>query len=119
MPQICDPASFEIDPIIPEKMSGKSIIENLALACFQCNNHKGPNMQVLLHQTNEKSFLLDHRVDGWDVHFVWEGDPLNGQTSKARSTLIFSANKCWPTCISPPTTDFGSRFSAKIERLNS
>jgi 5-methylcytosine-specific restriction endonuclease McrA len=34
----------EIDHIIAVKHRGKSILTNLALACTQCNQFKGPNL---------------------------------------------------------------------------
>lgn len=44
MPQSCDVVMFEIDHVIPRKAGGPTTEQNLALACFACNNHKGPNL---------------------------------------------------------------------------
>ena len=37
MRQDYDPATFEVDHVVPEKMDGTTALENLALACFKCN----------------------------------------------------------------------------------
>lgn len=71
MPQRFDPATFEIDHIVPEKMDGQSVEGNLALACFKCNNNKGPNIAGIDAETGEKAFLFDPRVDVWPDHFPW------------------------------------------------
>jgi hypothetical protein len=44
MPQEFDPLPFQIDHIIARKHRGRTRMENLALACFACNNHQGPNI---------------------------------------------------------------------------
>jgi hypothetical protein len=44
MPAEFDDAAFEIDHIVAEKHHGPTEFENLALSCFPCNNHKGPNI---------------------------------------------------------------------------
>jgi hypothetical protein len=37
MPQHFDRLTFEVEHIIPEKHQGLTEVENLALACFFCN----------------------------------------------------------------------------------
>jgi HNH endonuclease len=44
MPQEFDPLPFQIDHIIARKHRGGTRLENLALAYFAYNNHKGPNI---------------------------------------------------------------------------
>src|SRR5215475_4919031 len=39
-----DPLPFEIDHVIAKKHRGPTRASNLCLACFACNNHKGPNV---------------------------------------------------------------------------
>lgn len=87
MPQSFDPATFEVDHVVPEKMDGVTVHENLALACFKCNNHKGPNIAGIDPDTGAKSFLFDPRKDLWTDHFRWEGPLLIGKTSSGRATL--------------------------------
>lgn len=87
MPQDYDPATFEIDHVIPEKMNGQSTEDNLCLACFKCNNHKGPNIAGIDELTGQKSFLFDPRRDTWSDHFTWHGPILVGATPQGRSTI--------------------------------
>lgn len=87
MPEEYDPAPFEIDHIIPEKMDGPTVPGNLAFACFKCNNHKGPNIAGIDPATKDKSYLFDPRSDHWAEHFRWEEANLNGLTPKGRTTI--------------------------------
>lgn len=87
MPQDFDPATFEIDHVVPEKMAGETAVENLALACFKCNNHKGPNIAGVDSLTGEKAFLFDPRNDVWGEHFAWHGPLLVGLTPAGRATV--------------------------------
>jgi 5-methylcytosine-specific restriction endonuclease McrA len=48
VPQSVDELPFEIDHIIARKHGGPTSADNLALACFSCNHHKGPNMPDLI-----------------------------------------------------------------------
>lgn len=87
MLQSYDPATFEIDHVVPEKLSGNTVESNLALACFKCNNHKGPNIAGVDFETGGKAFLFDPRADAWSDHFVWEGPMLVGLTPSGRATI--------------------------------
>lgn len=87
MPQMFDPATFEIDHVIPEKMKGKAVLLNLCLACFSCNNHKGPNIAGIDPETSNKAFLFDPRNDVWTDHFSWDGPFLRGKTFSGRATI--------------------------------
>lgn len=82
-----DRTSFQIDHIIPEKLDGETVSENLALACFRCNNHKGPNIAGIDPESGDKAFLFNPRRDAWADHFHWQGPLLQGTTAKGRSTI--------------------------------
>lgn len=41
------PNSFEIDHIIPMSRGGMNQLENLALACPQCNGHKSDKIEAV------------------------------------------------------------------------
>ena len=47
MPSDSDPLAFCIDHIIAQQHAGPTIESNLALSCFSCNTHKGPNITGL------------------------------------------------------------------------
>jgi hypothetical protein len=87
MPQIYAEASHEIDHVIAEKHHGLTALENLALACFHCNNHKGPNIAGVDPETGELTRLYHPRQDEWTSHFQWNGPVLVGRTAIGRATI--------------------------------
>ena len=87
MPQDLVDAVHEIDHIIAEKHRGATVLENLALACFHCNNHKGPNIAGIDPKTGLMSRLFHPREDGWHDHFKWRGPVLLGTTPIGRATV--------------------------------
>ena len=87
MPQQCDPLPFEIDHIIAEKHLGPTKPSNLALACFHCNNHKGPNIAGLDPASGELTRLFHPRNDVWEKHFQWAGALLTGTSAIGRATV--------------------------------
>jgi 5-methylcytosine-specific restriction endonuclease McrA len=69
MPQEFAEPTHEIDHIVAEKHLGPTTLENLALACFPCNNHKGPNVAGADPVTAQVTRLFHPRQDAWPVHF--------------------------------------------------
>lgn len=88
MPQEFDPLPFEVDHIIPQKHRGPTIEQNLALACFACNNHKGPNLAGIDPEANAIVPLFHPRQDIWTEHFSWEAAELRGLTPCGRATIV-------------------------------
>jgi hypothetical protein len=91
MPQEFIDARHEIDHVIAEKHAGPTSLENLALACFHCNNHKGPNIAGLDPATGQLTRLFHPRQDDWDEHFSWRGPLLVGLTPVGRTTVAVLA----------------------------
>ena len=87
MPEEYDPLSFEIEHIVPQKHGGLSVDANLAVACFSCNRHKGPNLAGLDPQTGALTQLFNPRNDMWRSHFQWNGPRLSGLTDVGRTTI--------------------------------
>ena len=87
MTQAFDELTFQIDHIVPRKHHGPDDAANLALACFACNNHKGPNLSGLDSQTGQMTRLFHPRKDKWGEHFEWNGAWLVGRTSMGRVTI--------------------------------
>lgn len=87
MPQDFSDASHELDHVIAEKHRGPTALENLALACFECNNHKGPNISGIDPATGDIVRLFHPRRDRWSDHFVWRGPLLAGITAVGRTTV--------------------------------
>lgn len=82
-----DVLTFQIDHIIARKHHRTDEPDNLALACFACNNHKGPNIAGMDHGTGEVVRLFHPRRDRWEDHFKWEGGILLGRTPIGRATV--------------------------------
>ncbi len=87
MRQEFDELTFQVEHIIPKKHHGPDKAENLALACFACNNHKGTNLSGIDPQTREMTRLFHPRGDDWAEHFQWEGASLTGRTAIGRVTV--------------------------------
>ncbi len=87
MPQEYDGFTREIDHVIAIKHGGEAVASNLALACFPCNNHKGPNIAGLDPTTKKLTKLFNPRRHKWDRHFHWNGPFLVGKTAIGRVTI--------------------------------
>jgi len=87
MPQALAEPTHEIDHVIAEKHHGSTTLDNLALACFHCNNHKGPNIAGIDSVTGEMTRLFHPRIDQWHEHLGWNGAMLNGFTPIGRVTI--------------------------------
>jgi len=80
---------FEIDHITPTSAGGTDEIENLALACSNCNAHKHTRTQAIDPQTKEITRLFNPRQDNWRDHFEWDGEGthVTGRTNIGRATV--------------------------------
>ncbi len=83
-----DELHFEIDHIIARKHRGPTRAGNLCLACFACNNHKGPNLSGIDPKTRRIVKLFNPRRHSWHRHFRWDGPVLVGRTVIGRATVI-------------------------------
>lgn len=88
MPSQFDDATFEIDHVIAEKHRGKTEPDNLALACFACNNHKGPNLAGIDPLSGAMVPLFHPRLQAWHEHFRCDGALLMGLTPVGRATIV-------------------------------
>jgi 5-methylcytosine-specific restriction endonuclease McrA len=80
-------ASLHIEHIIPRIHGGTDTLDNLALACIDCNLRKGPNLTGIDPETNQITKLFHRRQDGWNVHFAKEGVHIKGKTAIGRTTV--------------------------------
>ncbi len=87
VPQEYDRLPFEIDHIIALKHRGRTRGGNLCLACFACNNHKGPNVAGVDTTTNKIVKSFNPRRHKWRAHFRREGPVLVGRTPIGRATI--------------------------------
>ncbi len=77
----------EVDHVIAEKHGGATDIENLALACWRCNRHKGSDLTSFDPETQEMSPLFNPRTQVWTEHFAHERERLVGLTPEGRTTV--------------------------------
>jgi hypothetical protein len=75
-PEIISFAPYQVDHIIAEKHGGKTIENNLALACPICNKHKGSDIASIVPETQELVPLYHPRNDVWTAHFKLEDNGL-------------------------------------------
>ena len=80
-------AGLHIEHIVPKIHGGTDNLENLALACIDCNLHKGTNLTGIDPQTNEVTELFHPRRQKWEDHFELRGVYLMGKTAAGRTTV--------------------------------
>lgn len=80
-------ASLHVEHVIPKKHGGTSELDNLALACIDCNLHKGSNLTGIDPETKQIVELFHPRRQVWDEHFEWRGIRIFGKTSVGRVTV--------------------------------
>lgn len=86
-------AALHIEHVVPKIHGGTDDPDNLALACIDCNLHKGTNLTGIDPQTNEVTELFHPRRHNWGDHFEWHGVHLNGKTAVGRTTVrVLSMN---------------------------
>jgi hypothetical protein len=78
--------AHEPDHIIAVQHGGQTDLQNLALACIQCNRLKGPNIASVDPETKKIVPLFNHRTDQWPDHFRAEGGRIIPLTAVARAT---------------------------------
>ncbi len=87
---------FEFDHIVPEMSGGKTLFENLCLACPTCNSQKWAHQQGLDPETGEQTRFFHPRQQVWNEHFIWTEDRtlLAGITPEGRTTVaVFTMNR--------------------------
>ena len=86
-------AALHIEHILPKKHGGTDDADNLALACIDCNLHKGPNLTGIDPDTDEITELLNPRRHEWEDHLEWKGIFIVGLTAIGRTTVrVFNMN---------------------------
>lgn len=78
---------LQIEHIVPRKHGGSDELDNLALACADCNLRKGSNLTGIDPETNEIEPLYHPRREHWSAHFRWDGIRIVGLTSAGRTTV--------------------------------
>jgi hypothetical protein len=78
-----------IEHIIPESRGGKTIFDNLWLACHACNEFKGARTYGLDPVTRKQVRLWNPQRQEWLEHFRWsdDGTEIIGMTPCGRATV--------------------------------
>ena len=79
--------TYQVEHVIAKQHGGPDDEENLALACPQCNLHKGPNLSGIDPVTGAIEPLFNPRRHSWDEHFEVRGPYLFGRTPAGRTTV--------------------------------
>lgn len=81
------PLAFHVEHVIPKKHDGSDAVGNIALACYFCNLHKGPNLTGIDPRSGQIVSLFHPRRQSWSRHFRWTGALLVGRTATGRATI--------------------------------
>jgi 5-methylcytosine-specific restriction endonuclease McrA len=80
-------ALLHVEHIVPKVHGGSDDPGNLALACVDCNLHKGPNLTGIDPVTGQVVALFHPRRQHWDEHFARQGSRILGRTPTGRTTV--------------------------------
>lgn len=80
-------AALHVEHIIPKVHGGTDELDNLALACIDCNLHKGTNLTGIDPQTDKVTELFHPRRQSWNEHFESQGVHIVGKTGTGRTTI--------------------------------
>jgi 5-methylcytosine-specific restriction endonuclease McrA len=78
---------LQIEHVVPRKHRGSDHLDNLALACAECNLHKGSDLTSIDPDTDQITPLFNPRRDQWDDHFGWDGLRIVGRSPVGRTTV--------------------------------
>lgn len=63
-----------VDHVIPLAAGGTSTLGNLCLACYRCNEFKGPRTEATDPAEGRQTRLFHPRQQQWREHFAWQVD---------------------------------------------
>lgn len=88
LPQSAAPfLTFHVEHVEAQQHVVEDSLGNLALACPDCNRHKGPNLTTLDVDTRTIVRLFHPRQDDWEEHFFYQGALLIGRTNVGKATV--------------------------------
>ena len=88
LPQEFSLYSHEVDHIIAEKHRGRTVVENLCLACLECNRAKGSDFGSFDPETGAIILLYNPRQQRWSEHFLLEGARIVRLSPEGRVTAF-------------------------------
>ena len=80
---------FSVEHIIPRSHGGNTTLDNLALSCQGCNNHKYNKTEAKDSLSGNVVSLYHPRQQRWSEHFAWNDDftIVIGLTPTGRATV--------------------------------
>ncbi|MGH9847024.1 MAG: HNH endonuclease, partial [Blastocatellia bacterium] len=81
------PETHPIDHVIALQHGGRTVEENLALACAICNGNKGPNLSSIDPLSGDITPLFNPRTQNWHDQFELSGARIVGRTAIGRTTI--------------------------------
>jgi hypothetical protein len=78
---------FHVEHIEARQHVVDDSLDNLALACPDCNRHKGPNVATIEAATRHLVRQFHPRLDAWGDHFEFQGAVIVGRTSIGDATV--------------------------------
>ncbi|MEH1794281.1 HNH endonuclease [Nostoc sp.] len=81
--------TFEFEHIIPLSSGGKTVFENICLACPFCNRYKATRQTAIDPNTQNEVKLFNPQQQLWVDHFTWSKDATEivGLTTIGRATI--------------------------------
>jgi hypothetical protein len=82
--------SLTIDHIVPQTLGGQTELDNMCLACWDCNLIKGDRTTAVEPVTGKSIRLFHPNQQRWLDHFNWSKDGLHiiGITPIGQATVI-------------------------------
>jgi hypothetical protein len=80
-----------IEHVIARQHGGRTVMENLALACRSCNLNKGTNLTGIDPVSGNYEPLFHPRRQQWTEHFRFVGPRIEGITPTGRVTVMVLA----------------------------
>lgn len=79
-----------MEHILPRSLGGTDGRENLAAACYRCNEFKGAKTHAIDPETGQFVALFNPRTQIWAENFTWVngGTHIAGITPTSRATAI-------------------------------
>lgn len=80
---------FTIDHVLPLSAGGSDEVDNLALACRNCNERRGNRSEGRDPVTGHIVPIFNPRQEKWPAHFVWDRTKIRiiGHTPTGRATI--------------------------------
>jgi hypothetical protein len=81
--------AFSVEHILPRSRGGTTMLDNLALSCQGCNNHKYNKTEGSDPISGTIVYLYNPRQQKWNEHFAWNEDftLVIGLTPTGRTTV--------------------------------